>query len=332
MENFVIKRMDGQNVLITGGLGFIGSNVAHRAVELGANVTIYDALIKQYGGNLANIIEIKDKVSIVKGDVRDLELLENYVKDQDIIFHCAAQVSHIDSMRDPYTDIDINCRGTINLLEATRKCNDAAKIIYTGTRSQVGKMVYSPVDEMHPEFSVDIYSANKSVAEKYHLIYYKAYGLQTASLRLSNTYGPRAQIKQKGYGIINYLIRMAILNEVIAVYEPGTQTRDCIYIDDVVDSLLLAAQNKNSKGETFFVGSGKSYRFVDIVQLIIRIAGSGEWKFVPWPSERKSIEVGDVDLRIRKIERVLGWHPKTALDEGLNKTLKFYRDRITSYV
>jgi UDP-glucose 4-epimerase len=332
MQEYIIKRMDDQNVLITGGLGFIGSNIAHRALEVGANVTIYDAMLPEYGGNSANIEEIKDRLLNVRGDIRDFDSLKEHVKDQDYIFHCAAQVSHLNSMRDPHLDIDINCRGTINLLEAARRFNDEAKIVYVGTRSQVGKMDYSPVDESHSEFPTDIYSANKSVAEKYTLIYYKTYGLQTTSLRLTNTYGPRAQIKQKGYGIINYLIRMAILNEVITVYEPGTQTRDCIYVDDVVDSLLLAAQNENSKGETFFVASGKNFKFIDIVKLIIKTAGSGEWKFVPWSSERKSIEVGDVDLSISKIEKVLGWRPKTILEEGLCKTVKFYRDRISSYV
>lgn len=332
MQEYNIKRMDGQRVLITGGLGFIGSNLAHHLVKLGANVTLYDALLPQYGGNLVNIQEIKDKVVDVRADMRDFNKLTEHVKNQDVIFNCAAQVSHVGSMTDPYTDIDINCTGTINLLEAARKFNDDVKIVYTGTRSQVGRMEYSPIDEKHPEFPPDIYSANKSVAEKYHLIYYKAYGIPTTSLRLSNTYGPRAQIRHKGYGIINYLIRMAILNEVITVYEPGTQTRDCIYVDDVVNSMILTAQSSNSNGEVFFVGSGKDVTFVDLVKLIVKVAGSGEWRFVPWPSERKSIEVGDISLNIEKIRRSLGWHPKTSLEEGLKTTIEFYRDRVHNYL
>lgn len=332
MQGYKIKRMDDRNVLITGGLGFIGSNLAHRLVELGANVTIYDALLPRYGGNFANIEEIKDKIVDIRGDIRDFDQLKEHVKDQDIIFNCAAQVSHIESMNDPYADIDINCRGTINLLEAARRFNDDVKIVYTGTRSQVGKMEYSPIDERHPEFPTDIYSANKSVAEKYHLIYNTAYGIPTTSLRISNTYGPRAQIKQKGYGIINYFIRMAILNEVITVYEPGTQTRDCIYVDDVVDSMILAAQSDKANGEVFFVGSSKEIMFIDLVKLIIKIADSGKWKFVPWPSERKSIEVGDISLSIEKIQRLLGWRPKTSLEEGLKKTIVYYRDRIHQYL
>lgn len=332
MREYELKRMDDQNVLITGRLGFVGSNLAHILVKLGANVTSYDALLPQYGGSLVNIQEIKDKVADVRADIRDFDRLKEHVKNKDLIFNCAAQASHTESMNDPGTDIDINCRGTINLLEAARRFNDDVKIVYTGTRSQVGKMEYSPIDERHPEFPTDIYAANKSAAEKYHLIYHSVYGIPTTSLRLSNTYGPRAQIKQKGYGIINYLIRMALLNEVITVYEPGTQTRDCVYVDDVVDSMILAAQSTEANGEVFFVASGKAYKFIDLVKLIIKVTGRGEWRFLPWPPERKSTEVGDVSLNIRKIVRLLGWYPKTELEEGLKNTVQFYSNRIQSYL
>lgn len=324
--------MDSQNVLITGGLGFIGSNIAHKAVELGANVTIYDALLPQYGGNSANIEEIAKKVVVVKADIRDFDVLKEHVKNQDVVFHCAAQVSHVQSLSDPYLDIDINCRGTINLLEASRRFNDQVKIIYAGTRSQVGKMLYSPVDEAHPEFPTDIYSANKSVAEKYCLIYNKTYGIRTSSLRISNAYGPRAQIKQQGYGIVNYLIRMAILNEVITVYEPGTQTRDCIYVNDVVDAMIMASQSDKADGEVFFVGSGKTVMFIDLVKLIIKLAGNGSWVFTPWPSQRKAIEVGDVSLNIKKVSTLLDWTSNTTLEDGLTKTIDFYKNRIRNYL
>ncbi len=331
-NGFKIKTMSQKNVLITGGLGFIGSNLAHKLVSLGANVTIYDALLPQYGGNLANIKEINEKTRDVRADMRNFEQLKEHVKNQDIIFNCAAQVSHIDSMKDPYNDIAINCVGTINLLEAARKFNDDVKIVYAGTRSQVGRIEYSPANEKHPEFPTDIYSANKSAAEKYHLIYYRSYGIPTTSLRISNAYGPRAQIKQKGYGIINYLIRMALQNETITVYEPGTQKRDFIYIDDVVDSMIQAAQSDLANGEVFFVGSGKETTFVNMVKLVIDIAGSGTWKFVSWPPERKSIEVGDISLDLRKIQRLLKWNPKVDLEEGLRKTVEYYRERIRDYL
>jgi UDP-glucose 4-epimerase len=332
MREYEIKKMVDQNVLITGGLGFVGSNLAHRLVELGANITIYDALLPGHGGNPANIEEIKDKITDVRADIRDFDQLKEHVKNQDIVFHCAAQVSHTESMNDPYADIDINCRGTINLLEAARKVNDDVKIVYLGSRSQVGKMEYSPVDERHPEFPTDILSANKCVGEKYHLIYHTSYGIPTTSLRITNTYGPRAQIKYRGYGVINYLIGRALLNEVITVYEPGTQTRDCVYVDDVVDSMILAAQNKKADGQVFNVGSGSNVRFIDLVKLMVETARSGRWELVPWPKERKTIEVGDISLSIEKIRSILGWHPKTSLEEGLRKTIEFYRDKIKSYL
>lgn len=332
MREYEIKKMADQSVLITGGLGFIGSNLAHRLIELGANVTIYDALLPGHGGNPKNIEEIKDKMTDVRADIRDFDQLKGHVKDQDIIFHCAAQVSHTESMNDPYADIDINCRGTMNLLEAARKVNNDVKIVYVGSRSQVGKMEYSPVDERHPEFPTDIFSANKCAGEKYSLIYYASYGIPTTCLRITNTYGPRAQMKHRGYGVINYLIGRALLNEVITVYEPGTQTRDCIYVDDVVDSMILAAQSKKSNGEVFLVGSGSNVRFIDLVKLMVEIAQTGRWELVAWPEERKSIEVGDISISIEKIRSVLGWHPKTSLEEGLRKTIEFYRDRMDSYL
>jgi UDP-glucose 4-epimerase len=324
--------MDGQNILITGGLGFIGSSIARRAVELGANVTIYDALLREYGGNHANIKEIKDKIVDIRGDIRNFHVIKEHVKNQDIIFHCAGQVSHMYSQINPYVDIDINCRGTINLLEAAREFNDEVKIVYAGTRSQVGKMEYSPIDEKHPEFPTDIYSANKSIAEKYCLIYYKTYGIATTSLRLANAYGPRAQMKHKGYGIVNYFIRMALLNEVITVYEPGTQTRDCIYIDDVVDAMIMASQNHKANGEVFFVGSGQPVMLIDLIKAIIKLAGTGSWVFTPWPSERKAIEVGDVILSTHKINEILGWHSTANLTDGLTKTIEYYRSNLKQYL
>jgi UDP-glucose 4-epimerase len=332
MDRDASSRMDDANVLITGGLGFIGSSVAHRAVDLGANVTIYDSMMPQFGGNIANINGIEDKVVTVHGDIRDFDMLKQYVKDQDFIFHCAGQVSHMDSMSNPFFDLDINCKGTLNVLEAARMVSDTAKLIFTGTRSQIGRMKYSPVDENHPEFPIDIYSANKSVSEKYHLIYYQTYGMPAVSMRLSNVFGPRAQIKQKGYGIVNYLVRMALLKETITVYEPGTQTRDFIYIDDAVDALVLAAEKSESAGEVFFVGSGKETTFVEVVKLIIKTADSGDWKLIPWPQERRAIEVGDVVLSIDKAKRVLDWCPRTSLVEGLSKTVSFYKQRMMDYL
>ncbi|MHA1578941.1 MAG: SDR family NAD(P)-dependent oxidoreductase [Candidatus Freyarchaeota archaeon] len=331
-KEYVLERMDGQEVLVTGGLGFVGSNLAHRLVELGARVTIYDALLKPYGGNMANIKEIQDKVEVVIGDVRDFDKLKNYVKDKDIIFNNAAQSSHLISMEDPLLDIDINCRGIMNVLEACRKYNDSAKIVYSGSRGQLGKLEYSPADERHPENPLDIYGVNKVAGEKYHLVYHRIYGMRTTSIRMNNGYGPRAQIKHPKFCILNWFIRQALLNEVITVYGDGKQTRDYNYIDDMVDALILAAQSSKADGEVFLLGSGKEIPIIDLIKLIIKIVGQGEYKHVPWPKESKAIEIGNFFVSYEKIHKTLGWHPVTPIEEGLRKTVEFYKERLEEYV
>ena len=329
---FSIPDIRDQRVLITGGLGFIGSNLAHRLVASGAKVVLYDALLPQYGGNIAAIEEIEKKVKVVNSDVRDPDALAKEVRDCEVIFNCAAQVSHTESMVNPFLDLEINCIGNLNLLEAVRKFNDDARIVYAGTRSQVGSMMYKPVDEDHPEFSRDIYSANKSAAEKYHLIYHSAYGMYTTCMRITNAYGPRAQVKNSGYGVVNFFIGLALREKEISVYAPGQQTRDLIYVDDVVNALLAGAQNPNANGEAFFVGSGKEIRLLDLAKKIATLSGTGTVTEVPWPDERKRLEVGDVSVDIRKIADRLGWVPLTTIDEGLRTTLDFYRQNLWKYI
>ena len=329
---YSISPMDGQRILITGGLGFFGSSLAISLVKLGAKVTSYDALLPQYGGNLASIAEISDKIEDVRGDVRDSEMLSKYIRDKDVVFNCAAQVSHVDSMTDPYLDVEINCRGNLNVLEAVRKYNDSAKIVYVGTRSQVGVMRKNPIDENHPEFPRDIYSANKAVAEKYHLIYTAAYGIYTTSMRVTNAYGPRAQMRNPSYGVVNRFIKLALNDEIIPVYEPGTQTRDLVFINDSIDALILGAQDQRANGEVFFVGSGEKTTLIDIAKVVISKARSGKLALVPWPEERKQVEVGDVSVTPQKIGEILGWHPKTNLDYGMEKTVEFYRAHLSEYI
>lgn len=322
-----LKRMDGEKVLILGGMGAIGSNIAHKTVQLGADVTIYDNFMEGSGANLLNIKEIKGNVNIIRGDIRDINSLNKVVKDKNVIFNCAAQVSHVLSMQNPFLDIDINCLGQINVLEACRRFNDSAKIVYTGTRAQNGAAVYSPIDENHPDNVTDIYGADKLAAELYHFIYHKAYGLWTTSLRLTNTYGPRAQMSHAQHSIVNWIISNAMSGKNIPVFEPGTQLRDILYMDDAVDSLLLASQDDRSNGEMFVVGSGKGIPFIEIVKSAIKISGTGSYDLVPWPKERKAIETGSVVLSYSKINKLLGWHPKTSSEEGIKKTIDFYRQR-----
>lgn len=323
--------MDGKRVLITGGLGFIGSNLAHRLVASGADVTLYDACLNPYGWNFANIKEIRKNVRVVKGDVRDIKKTQKNIKGMDVVIDCAAQVSHTISVRDPFLDIDINCRGAMSVLEGCRKAD--AKHIYAGTRGQIGRLEYTPADEKHPSNPMDINGINKLAAEKYCLLYGRIYGLRTCSLRINNTYGPRCQVRHDDYGVINYFIRQAILGEQITIHGEGLQTRDYNYVDDVSDAIILACHRKEAEGECFNLGSGRETRLIDMVKLILKTAGSEmEIKRVPRPEERRAIEIGNFLVTYDKIKRVLGWEPKTGLEGGIRKTVEFYRERIAEYL
>lgn len=326
------EKMQGKNVLVLGGLGFIGSNTAHRCIKQGANVTIYDALLPMYGGNPANIAEIKDKVKVIKKDMREKPALEEAVKEQDLIFNCAGQVSHVDSMADPYLDIDINLIANINLLEACRKHNDSTKIVFAGTRAEIGKAEYSPIDEKHPTNPTDIYGIDKLAAEKYHLLYNEVYGIRACSLRINNAYGERHQMKHSKYGILNWFIRLALEDKEIQVYGEGNQTRDYNYISDVIDAMMLAAESEKANGKFYLLGSGKEVKFIDLVELVIKLADSGSYKKVPFPEMRKKIEVGNILVSYEKIKKELGWQPKIGLEEGLKRTIEFYKQRLPEYI
>jgi nucleoside-diphosphate-sugar epimerase len=322
-----------ENVLVTGGLGFIGSNIAQKLVALGAKVTIVDACLNPYGWNFANISEIRNKVKFVKGDIRNFKLMNKLVKGKDIIFDCAAQVSHTLSVKDPFLDVDINCKGPITILEAVRKAGTKPKIVYAGTRGEVGRMIYSPIDENHPTNPVDMNGINKLAAEKYYLLYNKLYEIPATSVRINNTYGERSMVKTGDYSIVNYFVRRALLNEQISIYGPGTQTRDFGYVQDVADAMVLAAQSDKANGEIFMLGTGKETRLVDMLKLILKTVGSTmEIKHLPWPEERKSIEIGNFVVTFKKIKKFLGWEPKTSMQQGIKNTVDFYRERIREYL
>ncbi len=322
-----MKGYKGKEVLITGGLGAIGSNLAIRVVENGANVTILDNKLENSGANINNIREVKDKVTLIIGDIRNEDDIRKSVKDKDIIFNCAAQISHVISMESPYLDLDINLKGNIMLLEGCRKHNDNVKIVYTGTRGQIGKLDYMPANEDHPDNPTDIYGINKLIAEHYHVIYYQYYGIRATSIRLVSTYGPRAQIDHPLHSIINWFIGMSLKNKTIPLYKPGTQKRDCTYVDDAIEALMLAGLSKKSDGQVYNLSSGNKIPLVQIVKKIIEISGKGKYEFVSWPKIREKIEVGDTLLSYNKIKKDLGWEPKTNLDEGLRKTIEFYKQR-----
>lgn len=323
--------LQGKKVLIPGGLGFIGSNLARECLSLGAAVTLYDCLDPRSGGNLRNIQEIRADVNLIHGDIREVEGLRKAVAGQDVIFNCAAYTSHPNSMKEPYIDIEVNCKGVINQLEALRWVNPDAKFVQVGTSTQVGPMLRRPVDELHPEFPTDIYSANKSVAEKYVLIYGSAYGLRTTVIRLSNTFGPRSNIRSPDFGFMNFFVGLALQGKELPVYGDGAQLRTVGYVDDAVDSLIRAAQSEASNGKVFFSAADKQYSVADLAREIARVMG-GAVRFVEWPPERRVLEVGDVVLDATAIRNALGWVPRYDLDAGLQKTRDYFLPLLEAYL
>jgi UDP-glucose 4-epimerase len=329
----IIKLPDlsGKNVLVTGGLGFIGSNIAHECLKLGAKVTIYDCLDPRSGGNIFNIKSIKSNISLVLNDIRNFEGVSAAVVDQDIIFTCAAYTSHPNSMKEPFVDIDVNCKGMTNILEATKRFNKYAKIVHVGTSTQIGCMISNPVTETHSEFPVDIYSANKVASEKYVLIYGKAYGMRTTVVRLANNFGPRSNIKSPDFGFMNYFIGLGLKNKDICVFGEGNQLRNVSYIGDSVAALILAAESEESNGQVFFGASDNQHTVGEIAEAISRVIG-GSVKKVPWPKDREAIEIGDAVISNSKIKSALNWESKFDLETGLAHTADYYRDVINEYL
>lgn len=326
-----LNELKNRRVLITGGLGFIGSNLAHRCLELGAQVTVYDCLDPRSGGNMYNVHGIEDALEIVLNDIRSFEGLSACIRNKDILFNCAAYTSHPNAMREPLIDIDVNCKGVINLLEAARRFNQDLKIVHVGTSTQIGKMRRTPVDELHPEFPVDIYSANKSVSEKYVLIYGSAYNMHTTVVRLANVFGPRSNVRSPDFGFMNYFIGLALQDKDLTVFGQGTQTRNITYVEDCVQALLLAALSPQSERETFFAVSGHQHTVAEIAEAITRHIG-GRIRSVEWPKDRAAIEIGDAIISNEKIRAALHWAPQYDLAAGLKKTGAYFRPCLARYL
>jgi UDP-glucose 4-epimerase len=312
-------------VLITGGLGFIGSNLAHRLVDLGAQVTLVDSLLPDYGGNRFNLAGYEDRLRVNIADVRDPYSMRALVQGQDVLFNLAGQVSHIDSMTDPIADLEINARAQLSILEACRHENPAIKVVYAGTRQQYGKPHYLPLDEQHLQHPTDVNGVNKLAGEWYHIVYQTAYGLRTTSLRLTNTYGPRQLLKHNRQGFIGWFVRLAVEGKEIQLYGDGRQLRDLTYVDDVVDAFLRAGATEATNGQVYNLGGQAPISLYDLAHLLVEIAGQGSVRLVPWPEERKRIDIGDVYSSYAKIESALGWRPTTALQDGLRQTIAYYQ-------
>jgi UDP-glucose 4-epimerase len=320
-----------KKILITGGLGFIGSNLARRLVDLGAQVTLVDSLIPEYGGNLFNVSGIEDKVHINFSDVRDPYSLRFLVQGQDYLFNLAGQTSHMDSMKNPHTDLEINCRAQLSILEACRHYNQGIKVIFASTRQIYGKPDYLPVDEKHPLRPVDVNGINKMAGEWYHILYNNVYGIRACALRLTNTYGPRMRVKDARQTFLGIWIRLLVDGKPFEVWG-GEQLRDFTYVDDCVDALLMAAQDNRTNGNIFNLGGDCVISLEELAKTLVQVNGSGEYVIKTFPGERKKIDIGDYYSDFGLIRSELGWEPRTPLSKGLKRSIEFYRKYLEHYV
>jgi len=321
----------GTKVLITGGLGFIGSNLAVTLVKLGAEVTLIDSLLPQYGGNLWNVEAVRNDLAINISDVRDPFSLQHLIRNQEIIFNLAGQTSHLDSMTDPYTDLDINAKAQLSILEACKNYNPAAKVVFASTRQIYGRPHYLPVDEKHPLQPVDVNGVNKMAGEWYHMVYHQVYGIRTSVLRLTNTFGPRMRIKDARQTFLGIWIRRILEGDPIQIFGDGLQIRDYNYVDDVVGALIAAASTEDAFGKILNLGDAQRYSLLDTAKLMIEAFGGGSHQLVEFPPDRKKIDIGDYYADFTLASQLLKWNPSTPLKSGLDTTLSYFASNLLHY-
>jgi UDP-glucose 4-epimerase len=327
-----LRTYEGARVLVTGGLGFIGSHLAKRLVDLGADVTIVDSLIPEYGGNHYNVRDFADRVHINYSDIRDPWSIRYLVRDQDFIFNLAGQVSHIDSMEDPETDLEINCRSQLSLLEACRAINPDVRIVFAASRQQYGRPQSLPVTEEHPLVPVDVNGINLIAGESYHLLYNDVYGVRASSLRLTNTYGPHLLMKHGRQGFITVFIRLAIEGKPIKVFGDGSQLRDFTYVSDAVDAFLATGVTEDAYGRALNVGGIEPVSLAEVAELCQELAAEGgSVEKAPWPPEREKIDIGSIYVDHSRLTEATGWEPKVGLREGLAETIEFYKQHGEHY-
>ncbi len=323
--------MKTKKILITGGLGMIGSTIASKLINLGHEITILDAEISRYGGNHFNINEIKDKITYVKGDIRNKKLIDSLVIQKDIIFNLAGQVDYNHSLIDPILDNDINCKGHLVVLDACLRLNKDVKIIFSGSRMQYGKIKQNPVTEDHPMNPLSVYGANKLAAENYYSAYFKHYGIKSVTFRITNPYGPRAQIKKPSYCILNWFIRQAMEDKTIKIFGEGKQRRDYIYVDDIADAMILSSFEEKTNGNVYNLGYGNSTKFITMANLIVAIVGSGNVVKTEWPKNWENVETGSIEISMKKLEKHLNWKPSISLENGIINTFNFYKENKNFY-
>jgi UDP-glucose 4-epimerase len=322
----------GKRVLITGGLGFIGSNLAHELIRQGAHVTIVDSLIPEYGGNLWNIEPIKDKVQVNISDVRDQHSMKYLIKEQDYLFNLAGQTSHLDSMNNPFPDLEINARAQLSILEACRHYNPDIKVVFASTRQVYGSPESLPVDERHPLRPVDVNGINKIAGESYHLLYHKVYGIKTSVLRLTNTYGPGMRVRDARQTFLGIWIKKLLEGEPILVYGDGKQVRDFNYVSDVVNAMLLCATSESAYGEVFNLGADDPMSLKATAEIMTSLEPNARYEIVQFPGDLKKIDIGDYYSDFRRIRSRLDWRPHVSFEAGIRKTIDFYRNNLSHYI
>ena len=334
MTNYSTMAINGYNtVVVTGGLGFIGSNLARELVSSGLSVHIIDSELESYGSNRVNISGIKDEVTIHSADVRNRNKIVECITsiDPDAIFHLAAQLSRPMSLEEPTKDIDINCKGTINILESAKAMDNSPDLIFTSSQAVYGVPQSIPIDEETPAEPIDIYGANKLAGEGYLRTYSNRYDIDTTVCRLTNVYGPRAQLSNPKYGVINKFIRNSINDGDLTVYEPGEMLRDFVYVGDVINAFIKILENRESSYRTYLIGSGRSVSIKQLANMTVKTASGGSVKIVPWPDDWEGIRIGDITADTSKFEQEMGWEPETNIKSGLEKTISYYKDCMGQY-
>jgi len=322
----------GKKVLITGGLGFIGSNLARKLLELESKVTVVDSLIPEYGGNLRNLHDIQDKITVNLSDVRDVSAINDLIKGHDYLFNLAGQTSHLDSMHDPITDLDINAKAQLSILEACRKYNQDIRIVFASTRQIYGKPNYLPVDEKHPRHPVDVNGINKIAGEQYHILYQEVYGIASSVLRLTNTYGPRMRISDARQTFLGIWIRNLLEGQPIQVFGDGKQRRDYNYVEDVLDALILAATEENAIGQVYNLGASDPLSLEETAKIMCHKIEGSDYQMIPFPEDRKAIDVGDFICDYSAFRKQFGWEPKVSFEDGIQRSLEYFRWEIEHYI
>ncbi|MBM3488233.1 MAG: NAD-dependent epimerase/dehydratase family protein [Alphaproteobacteria bacterium] len=325
------ESLRGRRVLVTGGLGFIGSNLARRLVELGADVVLVDSLIPEYGGNLFNVAGIEDRARVNISDVRDVHAFRHLVRDRELLFNLAGQTSHLDSMRDPVADLEINCAAQLNMLETCRRHAPGIKIVFASTRQIYGRPDYLPVDEKHILRPADVNGINKMAGEWYHILYNNVHGLKATALRLTNTFGPRMRVKDARQTFLGVWIKAVVRDEPFEVWG-GQQLRDFSYVEDCVDALLAAATTDAVDGRFYNLAGDRVISLHDLAELLVEVAGGGRYEIKAFPPERKKIDIGDYYAEDTAFRTTTGWQARTRLGDGLAATLAFYRQNIDRYL